>query len=601
MTTERLARAATDVGVRRAIVHRSRRIIPLAVAMVAIFAASAAAQAVTATATCGSVTFDWASFSASGSGNGGLNKPAWEIVFKPASGATLVIQGTTSFAGSTSSLTVPVPSGKGVATASSSWTRAETRDGNASSGSTSLTIANCPAPAIVPSTGPAPTTVVPEVTGAAHPVATAAVPGILALSTNGSAAPTSGGTIRDTAVLRGGSSPTGRITFSLYAASDTTCSTLLRKVSVTVRGDGRYISPAVTPASGTTYQWVARYSGDKHNRSLSGSCNDPTERSIRASVGRRSAGRVSLAALVLALAPLPAFAAHTAHLHGIVPPRHPSANIAADPNYADCTAAGLCTEGPPCYTSTLAAAFTSAGCERQELEAIDNARAREGVGPMYLPRDFNSLAGEAQLLVVIDLERVGRGLPPFAGIVASLDAVAQGGAHEPGQPAGAFGDPAFPAGFIVGRGSVLAYECHPTRAQHVSCAGSGNPGASIAAGSNISALDADYSWMYDDGSGGPNFDCKTPKTAGCWGHRTNILGRYPTVTTFISGPWGSKVSSVSRRKALPVLGAGWLQPNGTGGPQGNWTAIFTSVTGRTPTLVYSWQQALAAGAGTAPG
>ena len=82
MTTERLARAATDVGVRRAIVHRSRRIIPLAVAMVAIFAASAAAQAVTATATCGSVTFDWASFSASGSGNGGLNKPAWEIVFK---------------------------------------------------------------------------------------------------------------------------------------------------------------------------------------------------------------------------------------------------------------------------------------------------------------------------------------------------------------------------------------------------------------------------------------------------------------------------------------------------------------------------------------
>jgi hypothetical protein len=319
---------------------------------------------------------------------------------------------------------------------------------------------------------------------------------------------------------------------------------------------------------------------------------------IRASVVRRAAGRVLLAVLVLALAPLTAFAAGAATQHGIVPPRNPSANVAPDPNYNDCTASGVCTEGPPCYTSSLAAAFSSVDCENEELAAIDSARAKEGVGPMYLPGDFNSLSGPEQLLVVIDLERVGRGLPPFAGIVASLDKVAQGGAHVRGQPAGAFGDPAFPAHFSVGPGSVFAYECHPTRVEHVSCAGSGNPGASIAAGSNISALDADYSWMYDDGYGGPNFDCKTPNTAGCWGHRDNILGRYPTLTKFISGPWGSTVSTVSRRKAIPVLGAGSLQPNGTGGPQGNWTAIFTSVTGKTPALAYTWKQALAAGAGS---
>jgi hypothetical protein len=121
--------------------------------------------------------------------------------------------------------------------------------------------------------------VVTEVTGAAHPVATASAPGVLVLSTNGSAAPTSGSTIRDTAVLHGGSSPTGRIAFSLYSASDTTCSSVLRTVSVAVRGDGSYLSPAVTPASGGVYQWVARYSGDKKNRSLSSSCDDPTERS----------------------------------------------------------------------------------------------------------------------------------------------------------------------------------------------------------------------------------------------------------------------------------------------------------------------------------
>jgi hypothetical protein len=122
-------------------------------------------------------------------------------------------------------------------------------------------------------------TVVTEVTGAAHPVATPSRPGTLALSTNGSVAPTSASTVRDTAVLRGGSSPTGRITFSLYAASDTTCSSVLRKVSVVVSGDGSYVSPAVMPTSGGAYQWVARYSGDKKNKSLSGSCNDPRERS----------------------------------------------------------------------------------------------------------------------------------------------------------------------------------------------------------------------------------------------------------------------------------------------------------------------------------
>jgi len=122
-------------------------------------------------------------------------------------------------------------------------------------------------------------TVVPEVIGAAHPVATPNSPGILALSTNGSAAPTPGDTIRDTAVLSGGSSPTGTITFSLYSASDMTCSSLLRKVKVVINGDGSYVSPAVTPASGGTYQWVASYSGDRNNQNLSGSCNDPTERS----------------------------------------------------------------------------------------------------------------------------------------------------------------------------------------------------------------------------------------------------------------------------------------------------------------------------------
>jgi hypothetical protein len=186
-------------------------------------------------------------------------------------------------------------------------------------------------------------------------------------------------------------------------------------------------------------------------------------------------------------------------------------------------------------------------------------------------------------------------------MVASLDAVAQGGAQVSGEPAGTYADPSFPARFSFGLTSAFAYACQANLEQRVSCAGSGNPGAAIAAGSIISALDADYNWMYNDGYGGPDSDCTTPTAASCWGHRDNILGLYPTATKFISGPWGSTVSTVSRRNAVPVLGAGWLQPNGTGGPQGNWTAIFTSVTGKTPPLLYSWRQALADGADSAAG
>jgi hypothetical protein len=42
-----------------------------------------------------------------------------------------------------------------------------------------------------------------------------------------------------------------------------------------------------------------------------------------------------------------------------------------------------------------------------------------------------------------------------------------------------------------------------------------------------------------------------------------------------------------------------LQPNGAG-PEGNSTAIFASVTGHRPALVYTWNQALAQGAGPRP-
>src|SRR5262249_9118116 len=56
----------------------------------------------------------------------------------------------------------------------------------------------------------------------------------LSFSTLASAGVPAGGQITDQAILAGGSSPTGTVTFDLYAASDTTCATSLAHSTVTV-------------------------------------------------------------------------------------------------------------------------------------------------------------------------------------------------------------------------------------------------------------------------------------------------------------------------------------------------------------------------------
>jgi hypothetical protein len=283
MTTERFISDAVSVGASRQIVRRSPRIVALAGALLAIFAASAQAHIVTATATCGSVSFNWSKFSSYGYGNGGLNSPQWVVTFKPLVGSTTTIHGVASFPGSSFSLAVAIPSGDGLVTASSSWTWAQTRDGNSNSGSNNFTIGNCPIAPPPPETPPTPAIsrvadVPPSPVSPPNFVAGPASPA-MALSTSGSPPVTLGGAIRDTAVLSGGSSPTGTISFSLYSANDSNCSNALRQLRVPVSGNGSYVSPPVTPAAPGSYQWIARYSGDANNASLSGSCQDPTERS----------------------------------------------------------------------------------------------------------------------------------------------------------------------------------------------------------------------------------------------------------------------------------------------------------------------------------
>jgi hypothetical protein len=147
--------------------------------------------------------------------------------------------------------------------------------------------------------------------------------------------------------------------------------------------------------------------------------------------------------------------------------------------------------------ATLLACETAPGspaCVSSVMGAINAARAAEGIRPMRLPADFGALSVSGQLLVVANLERVDRGLIPAIGLARSLNQSALSAAKSNQDPVP-----------------------HPFY---------GNAFGSNWAGGIGSALAADFLWMYDDGPGSGNIDCRTAQDAGCWGHRTNILARY---------------------------------------------------------------------------
>ena len=83
----------------------------------------------------------------------------------------------------------------------------------------------------------------------------------------------------DVATLAVGSgtrpTPTGTISFSVFAASDTTCSTPLATSTKTVSGAGIYQSEPVSALAPGTYEWQASYNGDTMSAPASTACNDP--------------------------------------------------------------------------------------------------------------------------------------------------------------------------------------------------------------------------------------------------------------------------------------------------------------------------------------
>ena len=225
---------------------------------------------------------------------------------------------------------------------------------------------------------------------------------------------------------------------------------------------------------------------------------------------------------------------------------------------AGCSAGGHSGEGglanpprtvspTPNYTDICApiGADTSSPCLRITLEAIDTARAAEGLGPMRLPSDFGRLTVPEQLFVAVDSERVDRGLLPFTGLTAALDGNAQKGADDAGLPP--------------------------------------RPGAGYAdvdtewIGAIDNGLDADFQWMYDDGPNSGLPDCSGGRTSGCWADRQIVLDRFGSRHLVMGAAFDP---------------AGDTSPGDKGGS--SLAATFAATSSRDVAYSYSWREAQAA-------
>lgn len=224
-----------------------------------------------------------------------------------------------------------------------------------------------------------------------------------------------------------------------------------------------------------------------------------------------------------------------------IAPPSPTHNLAPQPNFYQ-----------TCYSHGNA----STACQVSAATALDYARKTEGLGPLILPKNWQSLTPGDQLFVLTNLERVARGETAIQGRVASLNQAALVGAQGQKDP------------YVQASQSLPAW------------------GSNWADDTN--PLGSFYAWMYDDGWGGPglqntsNLACTSATSSGCWGHRRNILMHWMHL------PWTT---------GTVYLGEGTAQVPATA-PYAMYLSdtMVTAVTTTPPSYTFTWAQALQAGA-----
>jgi hypothetical protein len=199
------------------------------------------------------------------------------------------------------------------------------------------------------------------------------------------------------------------------------------------------------------------------------------------------------------------------------------------------------------------------GCIAAGLSAINQGNASEGLKPMVLPSNFDSLSRIEQLFILVNEARVERGLTPIYGIASDLQASTLSAAKQ-------FADPnpqSLPPG---AQGSWLSDWAD-----------------------GPSTTDNFFAWMYDDGPGQYDYNLACPSSGGggCWGHRKSIIYPYDSHYSQIMGSPCVTVMGVASVNIpqMPIFESDTLL----------FVPIAQSSLGQIQ-FVYTWSQAVADGA-----
>jgi ribosomal protein L24E len=213
------------------------------------------------------------------------------------------------------------------------------------------------------------------------------------------------------------------------------------------------------------------------------------------------------------------------------------------------------TYNQACFTANMNAKQSdTSACLQASITSLNAGRASEGLPNVKLPSNFDSLSRIDQLFVLINEERVVRGLPPVYGVASMLQNDALAGAKASADPTLTVNVPTDPYGNY---GSIYAF--------------------------NYSTAADVFEWMYDDGYGGTNFDCTTASSPGCWGHRDIILGTTQSGSSYVMGIGSVNTSFAASTGTYMEQDAGIFVP-------------VTNLELSQLQYVYTWSQAVAAGA-----
>lgn len=253
-------------------------------------------------------------------------------------------------------------------------------------------------------------------------------------------------------------------------------------------------------------------------------------------------------------------------------------NGASTPTEAELATSGFSTVAPYAVPGPPAKSYafsppaiclsqpTGQRCQLAAVGDLDLARQHLGLGPYRLPAGFFGLAPVEQTFVLTNLDRRSYGEPAFQGISATLSrwsasTLPRAPVWDPAPSSSTFDGARW---YVAGGNSAAGYP---------------------------NALYAYAGWMYDDGYGGHNVFCNSAGSARCWGHRANILGNYRTCygssqPGCVGGTW-VYLADLSYGGAIGTNLAG----------KRAFTQLFAASTSSPAAYSYTWDEAVAAGAG----